>query len=238
MIDKNLIAILDDEIDILELVSVNLKKSGFTPIKFEIPSKFFEFLKKSETKPCLIILDLMLPEQDGFEITKNLKSTEELKNIPIIMLSAKDEMIDKIVGLELGADDYITKPFSVKELMVRIKVILKRVYKNDSITQDEEKNVKNNRAIKNIWVDKEKHEVFVDDEKIELTIVEFKILDLLMSKKGNVFSREKILYYLWEDDKFVIDRTVDVHIRNLRKKLKKYSDKIKNIRGVGYKFVE
>ena len=234
MIDKNLIAILDDEIDILELIAVNLRKSGFTPIKFETPSKFFEFLKKPDEKPCLIILDLMLPEQDGFEITKILKNSEELKNIPIIMLTAKDEMVDKIVGLELGADDYMTKPFSVKELVVRIKVILKRVYNNF----DAEKKFQNNNLNTEIFIDKDKHEVFVDAKKIDLTMVEFKILDFLMSKKGNVFSREKILYYLWEEDKAVIDRTVDVHIRNLRKKLGKYSDKIKNVRGLGYKFVE
>jgi two-component system phosphate regulon response regulator PhoB/two-component system alkaline phosphatase synthesis response regulator PhoP len=234
MIDKNLIAILDDEIDILELIAINLKKSGFNPVKFDTPQKFFEFLKKSETKPCLIILDLMLPEQDGFEITKILKNTDELKNIPIIMLTAKDEIIDKIVGLELGADDYITKPFSVKELVVRIKVILKRVYKNFEL-----ENVVNENILKNdILINKEKHEVFVDNKKIDLTMVEFKILDLLMSKKGNVFSREKILYYLWEEDKAVVDRTVDVHIRNLRKKLSKHAEKIKNIRGMGYKFVE
>ena len=222
------IAILDDEPDIVELVSLHLEKAGFKAEGFLDAEKFFEFLEK--TKPDLIILDLMLPDADGFEICKYLKAKEELTSIPVIMLTAKDEESDKILGLELGADDYVTKPFSPKELVARVKAVLRR--------QISREKVKTITIGKNLVLNSEKYEVWVDKKKIPLTSTEFKILRLLASKKGWVFTREQILDNLWGHEKIVLDRTIDVHIKNLREKLGRAARFIKNIRGVGYKLEE
>lgn len=221
-----LISIVDDEEDILEALSVFLKKNGYDAVTYTNATDFFKQLKKKT--PDLFILDLMLPDMDGYDICKQLKNDSNYSSIPVIMLSAKSEESDKVIGLELGADDYVTKPFSQKELLARIKVILKRnILKNtQTITEISEGKIKLN---------KENYEVIVDNKKIVLTTTEFKLLELLMLRKGTVLSRDKILDYIWGEDKIVIDRTVDVHIRHLRKKLGKYSDVIKNIHGVGYK---
>ncbi|MFH1714700.1 MAG: response regulator transcription factor [Elusimicrobiota bacterium] len=218
------IVIVDDEKDIVSLVTINLEKSGFDAKGFTDVKPFWEFLKKK--KPDLIILDLMLPESDGFDICKKLKADIRLKDIPIIMLTARGDEIDKVLGLELGADDYVTKPFSVKELIARVKNITKR-YEISS---------ENVEIIDEDFVlDNDRHEVILKGKKIDLTTSEFKILQLLASKKGHVLSRDRILEHLWGDDKIVIDRTVDFHVKNLREKLGKYGKLVKNIRGVGYK---
>jgi len=222
------IAILDDEPDIVELVSLHLEKAGFKAEGFLDAEKFFEFLEK--TKPDLIILDLMLPDADGFEICKYLKAKEELSSIPVIMLTAKDEESDKILGLELGADDYVTKPFSPKELVARVKAVLRR--------QISREKVKTITIGKSLVLNSDKYEVWVDKKKIPLTSTEFRILRLLASKKGWVFTREQILDNLWGHEKIVLDRTIDVHIKNLREKLGKAAHLIKNIRGIGYKLEE
>jgi two-component system phosphate regulon response regulator PhoB/two-component system alkaline phosphatase synthesis response regulator PhoP len=222
-----LIYIVDDEEDIVELIALHLKKNGFAHKSFYDTSSLFKAIKA--TLPDLIILDIMLPDMDGMEACKLLKKDDRSAAVPIIMLTARTDETDKILGLELGADDYITKPFSPKELIARIKVVLRRnlrpvetpAAKNDIIT-----------------IDSDKFTVTIRGKKIDLTTTEFKILELLSSKKGYVFSREKILDYLWGEDKIVIDRTIDVHIRNLREKMGKDGALIKNIRGVGYKMEE
>jgi two-component system phosphate regulon response regulator PhoB/two-component system alkaline phosphatase synthesis response regulator PhoP len=222
---NQLIAVVDDEPDIAELVRVHLKKARFKVKTFLSGDEFYDFL--SQNIPDLIILDLLLPDIDGLEICKDLKSNPELKDTPIIMLTAKGDEMDKILGLELGADDYITKPFSPRELLARVKAVLRRGKKNqetDRIKVDE-----------SISIDRAKHEVRIKGNLVALTTTEFKILELLVSKKGWVFSREKILDYLWGSEKAVLDRTVDVHIRHLREKLGAQGKLIKNIRGVGYK---
>ena len=226
---NKLIAIIDDEPDILELVSINLQKASYRVKEFPDSESFFRSLA-AET-PDLIILDLMLPDMDGFEVCKFLKSQYKYTSIPIIMLTARAEETEKVLGLELGADDYVTKPFSPRELVARVKAVLRR-----NIPKEETKRIK----IGDILVlDPEKYEVEVEGKRIELTSTEFKILQLLSSKKGWVFSREQILTYLWGDDKkMVLDRTVDVHIKHLREKLGKAAIFIKNIRGVGYKLEE
>ena len=222
---NKLIAIIDDEPDILELVSINLKKASYRVKKFPDSESFFRSLA-AET-PDLIILDLMLPDMDGFEVCKLLKGQNKYTSIPIIMLTARVEETEKVLGLELGADDYVTKPFSPRELVARVKAVLRR-----NVPKDETKRIK----IGDILVlDTEKYEVELEGERIELTTTEFKILQLLSTKKGWVFSRDRILQHLWGDDKMVLDRTVDVHIKHLREKLGKASMFIKNIRGVGYK---
>jgi len=222
---KELIAIVDDEPDILELVSLHLKRAGFRTDGFLNAENFLKFIKVEH--PDLVILDLMLPDADGLEICKELKRQVEYSSIPIIMLTAKGEETDKILGLELGADDYVTKPFSPKELVARVKAVLRRQQKREELPRIEVGNL--------LTILPEKHEVHVQGKRIELTSTEFRILQLLSSKKGWVFTRDQILDYLWGQEKAVVDRTVDVHIKHLREKLGKASPLIKNIRGVGYK---
>ena len=225
---NNLIAVVDDEPDILELVSLHLKKANFIVKEFQNAERFLKFLKK-ET-PELIILDLMLPDLDGLEICKNLKRDPNLSSIPVIMLTAKGEEIDKILGLELGADDYVTKPFSPKELVARVKAVLRRHKRKEETQKIEIGNI--------LVIDLQKYHVYVEGKKTELTPTEFKILKILASKRGWVFTRDQILDSLWGNEKAVIDRTIDVHIKNLREKLGKAGIFIRNLRGVGYKFEE
>lgn len=225
---SRLIAIVDDEPDIIELVSVNLKKAGFSVRDFHNGEDFYQYLKQAV--PDLVVLDLMLPDADGLEICRYIRSQDRLKGISIIMLTAKDEEIDKVVGLELGADDYVTKPFSPKELVARVKALFRRTDKT------EEENII--RAGGLISLDPARHEVYIRDEKIDLTTTEFNILKILAEKKGRVFSREKLLDLLWGNEKIVLDRTIDVHITHLREKLGEAGRIIKNIRGVGYKIEE
>ena len=225
---SNLIAVLDDEEDIVQLVSLNLRKAGFSVEGFMDVGSFYNFI--DSRTPDLIILDLMLPDTDGFEICKYLKKQDKYFSIPIIMLTAKDEETDKVLGLELGADDYVTKPFSPRELVARVKAVLRR---------GEQKSDGQKISIGGILtIDTEKYEVTINDEKVELTSTEFRILQLLCSKKGWVFTRNQILDHLWSDEKFVVDRTVDVHVKNLREKLGEASKFIKSVRGIGYKMEE
>ncbi|HEC69941.1 MAG TPA: response regulator transcription factor [Candidatus Omnitrophica bacterium] len=221
---NELIAVIDDEPDILELVSLHLTKSNFKVKGFLNAESFFKFL--SSRIPDLIILDLMLPDSDGIEICKYLKSKEDFSSIPIIMLTARASETDKVLGLELGADDYVTKPFSPRELVARVKAVLRRK------TQDSGKKIKIGDIL---LIDLNKFQVFVENKKIDLTPTEFRILKILASKKGWVFTRDQILNHLWGEEKAVLDRTIDVHIKNLREKLGKASKFIKNVRGIGYK---
>jgi DNA-binding response OmpR family regulator len=223
---NELIAVVDDEPDILELVSLHLRKNRFRVRGFPDAESFYLFLR-SET-PDLIILDLMLPDADGFEICKYVRKQTGKSSIPIIMLTARSEEADKVLGLELGADDYVTKPFSPGELVARVKAVLRRMEQKPP----EEEKIEIGTMLS---LDLQKHEVAIEGRKVDLTSTEFRILQLLASKKGWVFSREKILDYLWGNEKTVIDRTVDVHIKHLREKLGAAAKLIKNIRGVGYK---
>jgi DNA-binding response OmpR family regulator len=222
---NKLIAVVDDEPDILELVSLHLKNAGFKIKQFLDGESFYRFIDTQI--PDLIILDLMLPDMDGLEICKYLRRKDELASIPVIMLTAKSEETDKLLGLELGADDYVTKPFSPKELVARVKAVLGRHAPTAETKKIEIGNI--------LVIDLQKYEVFLEGKKIDLTSAEFKILYLLASKKGWVYNREQILDYLWGQEKVVLDRTIDVHIKNLREKLGKAGKFIKNIRGVGYK---
>lgn len=220
------IAIIDDEPDILELVSLNLKKSGFRPREFADVESFYKSLKTEI--PDLVILDLMMPDVDGLEVCKYLRGQDQFSSIPIIMLTARTDETDRVLGLELGADDYVTKPFSPRELVARVKAVLRRQGRN-------EPEAKTMTAGDCLVIYPERHEVEVDGNKIDLTPTEFRILQLLVSKKGRVQSRDQILSFLWGDEKYVIDRTIDVHIRHLREKLGSQAFVIKNIRGLGYK---
>lgn len=226
---KKKILVVDDEPHIVELVRFNLEASGFKVIEAMDGQKAIE-LAQSEN-PDLILLDLMLPGTDGLEVCRFLRQQKSTREIPIIMLTAKSEEIDKVLGLEIGADDYITKPFSPRELVARIKAVLRR-------SAGSEKN-ENNIKIGNILIDIEKHEVLVEGEKQEFTPKEFDLLKLLASNPGKVFSREFLLENIWGYDYLGDTRTVDVHIRHLRQKIERDSDKpvyIETVRGIGYKF--
>ena len=225
--NKKKIIIVDDEPDIRELVSLKLKKTGFNVKSFNDGNSLFEFLQN--TIPDLIILDLMLPDYDGFEICKQLKTNNKTYNIPIIMLTARDTEIDKVFGLEIGADDYITKPFSPRELIARIKVVFRRIENNYP-------NKNTFKFAKILEIDTENYEVKVKGIKLELTPTEYKILNLLAKRANKVCSRERIIDYISNtQEKYIYDRTVDVHIKNLRDKLGPAATFIKNIRGIGYK---
>jgi DNA-binding response OmpR family regulator len=223
---NKIIAVVDDEPDIVELISLHLKKAGFRAEGFLEGSSFIDSLDRQV--PDLVLLDLMLPDLDGLEVYKLLQRKEEWASIPVIMVTARGEEGDKVLGLELGADDYITKPFSAKELVARVKTVLRRQTRPALSKKIEVGDL--------VVLDLEKYEVLVQNRKVDLTSTEFRILKLLASKKGWVFTRDQILDYLWGHEKIVLDRTIDVHIRNLREKLgPKAARMIKNIRGVGYK---
>lgn len=222
---NQLIAAVDDEPDILELVSIHLKKANFRVRGFTEAEPFYQFLAKEV--PDLVILDLMLPDIDGLQICKYLRGNERFASIPIIMLTAKTEEIDKIIGLELGADDYVTKPFSPRELVARVRAVLRRRGRVDVDAR--------RMVVGDVAIDIDRREVRVKGKAIDLTPSEFKILHLLAMRQGRIQTRDQILNYLWGDEKYVIDRTVDVHIRHLREKLGEASHIIKNVRGAGYR---
>jgi two-component system phosphate regulon response regulator PhoB/two-component system alkaline phosphatase synthesis response regulator PhoP len=221
-----LIYIVDDEPDILELVELNLSKAGYLTETFERAEPMVRTL--AQRVPDLLILDLMLPDADGLELCKTLREQEKYRKLPIVMLTAKVSLDERIQGLDYGADDYITKPFSPTELIARIKAVLRRAQWE---TYNKVLNIE-----QGLKIDFNKFEVYVDDKKADLTLTEFKILQLLTKRPGWVYNRQQILDFLWGNDKIVIDRTVDVHVKHLREKLGRFKDYIRNIRGVGYKF--
>ena len=219
------ILIIEDDKNISKLLKYNLEKSDYNCYVAISGEDAFEILDKE--KIDLIILDIMLPKMDGFEICRIIKQEPKLKNIPIIMLTAKGEEIDRIVGFELGADDYVVKPFSPRELILRIKAILKR-------TKTQEKEEILNFGI--LTVDIPKHIVKVNEKEIKLTPIEFKLLTTLMERKGRVQSREVLLNDVWNIYTEVSTRTVDAHIKKLREKLGKAAKFIETVAGIGYKF--
>jgi len=219
-----IIAVVDDEPDILELVSIHLRRASFAVETFQEAESFFKFLGRK--KPDLLILDLMLPDSDGMEICRYMKKKEQLSSIPIIMLTARSDETDKVLGLEMGADDYVTKPFSPRELVARVKAVLRRK------ERAEEDKIEIGKILE---IMPRKFEVRAEGKRVDLTTTEFKILKILADRVGWVFSREQLLDELWGHDKAVIDRTIDVHIKHLRSKLGKAAKFIKNVRGLGYK---
>lgn len=229
MTEKKIIFVLDDEADIIELVKVNLENNGFKVTGFQEPVSFFAGLKK--TVPHLIILDLMLPGRDGFDICRALKQERATASVPVIMLTAKSAEVDRVLGLEMGAEDYMVKPFYPRELLARVKNLLKR-----ADPAREKKELYNLAGV--LKVDLQKHAVLVKEKEINLTATEFRLLTILLENRGWVLSRDQLLDKLWGDEKAVIDRTIDVHIRHLREKLGAAAKFIRNIRGVGYKFEE
>lgn len=223
------ILVIEDEIHILELLRYNLEAAGYNVILSENGKDGID--KCFEAFPDLILLDLMLPDIDGLDICKTIKRNEKTKDIPIIMLTAKSEEFDKVLGLELGADDYITKPFSIRELLARIKVVLRRSAQNE---------IEKEEIIKfgDITIDTQKHLVYKNDKILDLTLKEFELLTLLALNIGKVLTRDYLLDKVWGYEYAGETRTVDVHIRHLRKKIED-DDKapvyIETVRGIGYK---
>jgi two-component system phosphate regulon response regulator PhoB len=223
---KENILIVDDEEDVLELVRFNLEKNGY---KTETATSGEDALAKAKSKlPDLIILDLMLPGIDGLEVCKKLKSEAKTENIPVIMLTAKSEESDIITGLELGAQDYITKPFSPKVLVARVRRNLQKIIAHDL----EKTPVK----IHELIIDPARHEVLIKNKPVELTFTEFSILYTLAKRPGLVFTRYQIVDSIRGEDYLVTDRAIDVQIVSLRKKLGPIGKYIETVRGIGYKF--
>lgn len=223
------VLIIDDEMHIVELLRFNLEISGYKTIYSY--DGFDGFIKAKEEKPDLILLDWMLPNISGIEVLNKIRQDADLKKIPVIMLTAKNMEDDKVEGLEVGADDYITKPFSIKELLARITSVMRRYGMNTGKESEE-------LTAGNLKLNLTKHEVKINDKKVDLTLKEFELLKLLLKNRGKVLSRNFLLDEIWGYEYYGETRTVDVHIRYLRKKLEeagadeKY---IETIRGVGYK---
>ena len=223
------ILVVDDEPHITELIQFNLELNDYS---VEIASNGKEAIEKAKAGAFdLIILDVMLPYVDGFGVLKILKKDDKYKDVPIFMLTAKNSETDKVLGLETGADDYLTKPFSIKELMARVNVLLRRVHKVEKVNKD-------SININNLSIDSVSHTVKVKGNEIDLTLKEFEILLILCQNEGNVVKRDELLDKIWGYEYFGDSRAIDVHIRHIRKKIEDYDkdyDYIETIRGIGYK---
>lgn len=217
---------VEDDTSIRELVLYALKTAEFQVMGFENAASFYKRMK--EQHPDLILLDIMLPDEDGVSILKKLKSRPDTENIPVIMMTAKSSEYDKVLGLDSGADDYITKPFGVMELISRVKAVIRRSDRSKGSAGEVLK-------IGELVLDEQKHEVYARGQEVSLTFKEFELLSYLMKNRGLVLSRDKILNTIWNYEYEGESRTVDVHIGSLRQKLGTCGDFIKTIRGIGYK---
>lgn len=217
---------VEDDTSIRELVLYALKTAEFQVMGFENAASFYKRMK--EQQPDLILLDIMLPDEDGVNILKKLKSIPDTENIPVIMMTAKSSEYDKVLGLDSGADDYITKPFGVMELISRVKAVIRRSDRSKGSAGEVLK-------IGELVLDEQKHEVYARGQEVSLTFKEFELLSYLMKNRGLVLSRDKILNTIWNYEYEGESRTVDVHIGSLRQKLGTCGDFIKTIRGIGYK---
>ncbi len=228
--EDTLILVVDDEPDILNLLDYNLKKAGFKVLQAKDGPEAIELAIKK--KPSLVLLDIMLPDMDGTEVLKRLKSDPMAKHIPVIMLTAKGEEVDRVVGFELGAEDYITKPFSPRELVLRVKAVLKRSNEMPSASAD------GVLGFGELTLDAPRHKITVAGKEVRLSATEFGLLAELLGSKGRAFSRDMLLDRVWGMDCYVTPRTVDTHIRRLRAKLKAAGRYIETVRGLGYRFKE
>ena len=222
------ILVVDDEPDAIELIRFNLKASGYEVLTAEDGEE--ALAKARKFSPDMILLDVMLPEIDGLEVCKILRRDPATASLPIIMLTAKASEIDRVLGLEFGADDYVTKPFSPRELMLRVRNVLKR---KESSKEEVER-----FQVRDIELDVSKYEVKIMGQPIDLTPTEFKLLQILMERKGRVQSRDRLLQDVWGYDQLIDTRTVDTHVRRLREKMGEAADYVTTVRGVGYRLME
>jgi two-component system phosphate regulon response regulator PhoB len=221
------ILIIEDEPDIRKTLEYNISREGYEVI---CASSLSEGRQKLESASfTLLLLDLMLPDGSGLDLCRELKQDKSLSSMPIIILTAKDDEVDKVVGFELGADDYVTKPFSVRELILRVKAVLKRGERKSD-------NMEVQRQFGELKIDVDSHEVFINDDQVSLTALEFKLLHQLVDRRGRVQSRDQLLSDVWGYSSDVTTRTVDTHIKRLREKLGDMGKYVQTIRGVGYKF--
>ena len=227
---KRKILVVDDEKDIVDLVAYNLGRNGYEPLMAYNGNQALDIAHKSS--PDLIILDLMLPGLDGMEVARRLKAEAQTANIPIVMLTAKGEETDVVVGLTIGADDYVTKPFSMKVLLARVASVLRRAEAGQAVGEG--------GVLKAgpLTIDTLKHEVCVDDGQVKLTLTEFKLLSALVTARGRVLTRDQLMDKAMGTDVFVTDRAIDVHITAIRKKLGSASWLVHTVRGVGYRLRE
>ena len=225
---NNNILVIEDEPDIRKNLEYNLGREGFM-VSSEASLNSAEKKLHNNNDFSLILLDLMLPDGSGLDLCKKIKGNPETESIPIIILTAKDDEVDRVVGFELGADDYVTKPFSVRELILRIKAVLKRGQKKEDV-------VEVGRQFGDLSIDIESHEVHVNNDQIDLTALEFRLLRQLVDRRGRVQSRDQLLSDVWGYSSEVTTRTVDTHIKRLREKLGPMGKYVQTIRGVGYKF--
>jgi two-component system phosphate regulon response regulator PhoB len=237
------ILVVDDEPDILNLLDYNLRKAGFEVLLAKDGPEALEIA--GESRPHLILLDIMLPDMEGTEVLKRLKAEDPTRAIPVIMLTAKGEEVDKIVGFELGAEDYITKPFSPRELVLRVRAVLKRTVETEDAGHSVSgvhgmSGVHGEGAVsfKDLNVDFSRHKVQVCGSQVALSAKEFRLLAELLGSRGRVLTRDMLLDRVWGRDCYVIPRTVDTHVRRLRAKLKGAARYIETVRGVGYRFAE
>ena len=221
------ILVIEDEPDIRRTLEYNIAREGFNVLTASSISEAEEAIKSHPIN--LVLLDLMLPDGSGLELCKKIKSNPKTEYVPVLILTAKDDEVDKVVGFELGADDYVTKPFSVRELILRIKAVLKRGQVKKEIVEVV-------RQFGDLKIDIESHEVYVDNNQIVLTALEFKLLNKLVDTRGRVQSRDHLLAEVWGYSSEVTTRTVDTHIKRLRNKLGTMGKYVQTIRGVGYKF--
>ena len=219
-----MIYLLEDDTNIRNFVVYALNNSGLEAEGFELPSRFWTAVEKK--KPSMAILDIMLPEEDGLSVLRKLRESSETKDLPIIMLTAKSTEYDKVIGLDGGADDYVTKPFGTMELMARVKALLRRA---EPVSDGKE------YSIGPLLLNPDKHIIRVDGQDVALTLKEFQLLCYLIRNKGNVMTRDRILQEIWGYEFDGENRTVDVHIRTLRSKLGKAGDLIETVRGIGYR---
>jgi DNA-binding response OmpR family regulator len=225
---KEKILVVDDEPDALDLIQFNLKGAGYDVITAADGAE--ALTKARSTHPALVVLDVMLPEVDGLEVCKILRREPATASIPIIMLTAKTAEIDRVLGLELGADDYLTKPFSPRELVLRVKALLRR----RPVSEPQQERI----DFRDLVIDFPRHEVLVEGKSIQLTATEFKLLTVLVERRGRVQSRDTLLRDVWEYDSLIDTRTVDTHMRRLRDKLGSAARYLDTVRGVGYRFVD
>ena len=226
---KDKILLVEDEPDLLQTLAFNFENEGYKVAKALDGKGAIKFLEDDDSI-SLVILDLMLPDMSGLDICRRIRATDKLKDILVIMVTAKGEEVDRVVGFEVGADDYVVKPYSVRELLLRVGGILKRSSKEN------QSNDKDLVEYEDLKIDNNKHKVYLSDEKISLTSKEFKLLKHLLLKADKVQSRDNLLEKVWGYNNDVTTRTVDTHIKRLRSKIGKYGDKIETIRGEGYLF--
>lgn len=222
---------VDDEHDILDILTYNLKKEGYQVYTADNGEKAITMAEK--IRPDMVLLDIMMPGKDGLEVCKALRANPNLKDAHVIFLTAKADEVDEIIGLEFGADDYVIKPFSPRKIVARVKALFRRVEVQKELTDDKKSIIK----IGGIEINRINYTVQVDGQEVKFLHKEFELLYFLMNRPNMVFSRNNLLYHVWGEDAFFVDRTVDVHITKIRKKLGPYGDWIETIRGVGYKFL-